>query len=60
MRRASNVSECVDITSITLSTNPSANAISPFACTPDGKTKCNYQTKTGEVVFSLNCECALA
>ena len=60
MRRGTNVSECVDITNITLSTNPSANLNSPFSCTPDGNTRCNYKTKTGEVVFSLTCECALA
>ena len=60
MRRASNVSECVDITNITLSTTPSVNSNYPFSCTPDGNNRCNYRTKTGEVVFSLTCECALA
>lgn len=59
MRRASNVAECVDITNVSLSTSPSANANEPFACSPDGKTRCNYKTKTGEVAFSLTCECAL-
>ncbi len=36
MRRSSNVSECVDITNVTLTTNPSANLAAPYACKPDG------------------------
>ena len=60
MRRSSNVSECVDITNVTLSTSPSSNLLYPFPCTPNGQTRCNYRTKTGETVFSLPCECSLS
>jgi len=60
MRRSANVAECVDITNITLSTNPKANLKAPYSCTPDGKTLCQYRTRNQEIAFSLVCECGLS